>query len=101
MIYFGEKLRALRLEKGLTQQLLADKMGLTKGSISAYEINAKYPSVEVLIKLCEYFNTSADYMIGLSNSTDLKMAALTDLQTKILMQLIAEFEQHNRLKDGE
>jgi len=99
MIYFGDKLRALRLEKGITQQCLADKMGLVKGSISAYENNAKYPSVEVLIKLCEYFNASSDYMIGLSDSMELKMSALTDEQVKIIMQLLTELEQYNKLKD--
>ena len=42
MQYFGEKIRALRLEKGLTQTQLADKIGLVKGSISAYEQGKNY-----------------------------------------------------------
>ena len=36
MIYFGDKLKALRLERRLTQQQLAEKLGLVKDSISAY-----------------------------------------------------------------
>jgi len=98
MLYFGDKLKALRLEKGLTQQKLADKIGLVKGSISAYENNLKIPSVEVLIKLCEFFNVSADYLIGLSDNTELKTLFLTDEQIQIIIRLIAEFEQYNNLK---
>jgi transcriptional regulator with XRE-family HTH domain len=98
MLYFGEKIRALRLERGLTQKQLADKIGLGKGSISAYEQSAKYPSIEVLINLCKYFNVSADYLIGLSDSMEYSVSALTDAQLSIIMQLISNFEQHNKLK---
>lgn len=52
MQYFGDKLRELRLEKHMTQKELADKIGLVKGTISAYEQGKKYPSVDVLISVC-------------------------------------------------
>ena len=54
MVYFGSKLRQLRQEKGYTQQQLADKLGITKGSVSAYETSAKYPSVDVLRKIARF-----------------------------------------------
>lgn len=99
MIYFGEKLKALRIEKGLTQQQIAEKIGLVKGSISAYEQSAKYPSIDVLIKLCELFGVSADYLLGLSDSIEYNLSTLTDEQTQTVMRIIAEFEQYNRLKE--
>lgn len=99
MIYFGEKLKALRIEKGLTQQQIAEKIGLVKGSISAYEQSAKYPSIDVLIKLCEMFGVSADYLLGLSDSIEYNLSTLTDEQTQTVMRIIAEFEQYNRLKE--
>jgi transcriptional regulator with XRE-family HTH domain len=99
MMYFGDKLRALRLEKNITQQQLADRIELTSSSVSAYEKNLKYPSLDVLIRICEYFNTSADYLIGLSNSMDLKLSVLTDEQVKLVTHLIAELEQGNKHKD--
>lgn len=98
-LYFGDRLRALRLEKGLTQQQLSEKVGLVKGSISAYEQSAKYPSVDVLIKLCETFDVSSDYLLGLSDTMEFKLSALTEGQVKLIMQLIVEFEQHNTLKE--
>lgn len=99
MIYFGEKLKALRIEKGLTQQQIAEKIGLVKGSISAYEQSAKYPSIDVLIKLCELFGVSADYLLGLSDSIEYNLSTLTDEQTQTVMRIIAEFEQYNKLKE--
>ena len=99
MMYFGNRLKALRLAKNLTQQQLAYKIGLVKGSISAYEQSAKYPSIEILIKLCNLFNVSADYLLGLSDCMESKMSTLTDEQVQIIMRLIAEFEQYNNLRD--
>ena len=99
MQYFGEKLRELRLENGLTQQQLANKIGLVKGSISAYEQSTKYPSIEVLIKLCTFFNVSADYLLGLSDSMKLIKSDLTDEQMHTIRTLIRELEQYNALKN--
>ena len=99
MLYFGDKVRALRQEKGLTQTQLASKLELTKSTISGYEQSIKSPSVEVLIKLCSLFNVSADYLLGLSDSMELKMSALTDDQAQLIVRLIAELEQYNYLKE--
>lgn len=98
MQYFGEKIRALRLEKGLTQTQLADKIGLVKGSISAYEQGKKYPSIEVLIKLCSVFDVSSDYLIGLSDDMHLMKSELTDEQMTMIRNLIRELEKYNILK---
>ncbi len=98
MQYFGEKIRALRLEKGLTQAQLADMIGVVKGSISAYEQGKKHPSVEVLIKLCSVFDVSSDYLIGLSDTMNLMKSDLTDEQMAMIRSLIQELEKYNILK---
>jgi len=99
MLYFGDKLKALRIEKGLTQRKLAEKMGLVGGSISAYEKNAKHPSVKILMELCAFFNVSADYLLGLSDNIEFNMSSLTDEQIQLIMGLIIELEQYNKLKN--
>ncbi|CAM3115104.1 helix-turn-helix domain-containing protein [Lactococcus hircilactis] len=99
MEYFGDKLRTLRLEKKMTQQDLAARMGLVSASISSYEKSRKYPSVEILIQLCQIFDVSADYLLGLSDDKEINLSALTDEQMRIILQLIAEFENFNALKE--
>lgn len=95
MIFLGEKIKELRLEKKMTQQQLANRLGLVKGSISAYEQGTKYPSLEVLANLCRIFNVSADYLLGLSDETKIRNSTLTDEQLKLLRGLIKEFENAN------
>ncbi len=64
MVDFGEKLKALRQEAGLTQKQLADKLGVTKSTVSYYELTLRYPSTDVIVSLAEAFHVSTDYLLG-------------------------------------
>lgn len=97
--YFGDKLKALRKGAGITQSQLADKVDLATGTISAYEQGLKYPSIEVLIKICEILNTSSDYLLGISDTLPLKMGGLTEEQMQPFLQLISIIEQYNNLNE--
>jgi transcriptional regulator with XRE-family HTH domain len=61
---FNERLKRLRVEKNLVQKDIADAMHLSIRAISNYEQGIREPSLEILIKLCNYFDVSADYLIG-------------------------------------
>ena len=65
MIDFGEKLKELRIEQGLTQKQLANEIGNTQSAIVYWESNKQEPTISTLKKLCRFFNVSADYLIGL------------------------------------
>ncbi|MCU5753131.1 helix-turn-helix domain-containing protein [Lactococcus lactis] len=68
-------------------------------SVSSYEKSKQYPSVEVLIQLCQIFDVSADYLLGLSDDKNFNTSTLTDEQLQIVLRLINEFEQFNVLKE--
>ena len=99
MEYFGDKLRALRMKKNLTQNDLAARLGIVGASVSSYEKNKQYPSVEALIQLCQTFDVSADYLLGLSDDKNFNTSTLTEEQLQIVLRLINEFEQSNVLKE--
>jgi len=95
MSLFGMRLKTLRNTKGVTQDQLAEKIGVSKASVSRYELSAMYPTVEVLIKLCEYFHVSADYILGLSDKLDIQISHLTDTQVQIVIGTVNEFDRLN------
>lgn len=64
----NERLKQLRLERGLRLKDVADAMGLTLRAICNYEAGTREPSIATLIKLCDYFEVSADYLIGRTDS---------------------------------
>jgi transcriptional regulator with XRE-family HTH domain len=65
---FGKKLKELRKEKNLTCKEVADSIGLTKNAITNYEIGFREPSLSVLKALCDFYDVSADYLIGRTDS---------------------------------
>lgn len=64
---FSERLKYLRTEKSIGQNLLAEKLQLSNASISYWETGKQIPSAEVVFKLAKFFNVSADYLLGITN----------------------------------
>ena len=78
---FGLRLKALRQNRGLTQQEAASRLGITKNTYFRYENNTLYPSTERLKDLATLFNTSVDYLLGFTEK-ERKHIYLDDLTPK-------------------
>ena len=65
---YGQRIRELRLEHGLTQHELAQILHTTQKSISKYETEYLDLNTDIIISFCKYFNVSADYLLGLTDS---------------------------------
>lgn len=64
---FSERLKELRLEAGITQQELAEIIGVTEGAIRKYENNIGKPRNNNLERISKYFGVSVSYLLGESN----------------------------------
>jgi len=58
-------LKNLREEKGLSQADVATILGITRAAYAHYEQNIREPSIEIIKKLCQVYNVSADELLGL------------------------------------
>ena len=99
---FAVNLKNLRIEKGLNQTELAEKLFINKSMISAYEKGTRMPSLDVLMQLTFIFNVSIDYMLGVQRDNiedkqkSLDISGLNDNQIKIIKNLIDEFRNCNK-----
>lgn len=59
-----KNLKKLRIEAGISQQQLADVIGVSQQSINKYENHSIEPDISIIIAIAEYFNTSVDYLVG-------------------------------------
>lgn len=88
-----KNLYKIRKEKGISQVALSVKLGISQETISAYENGKAYPSVETLMKLCDIFNVSSDYLL---DRTDIRMT-INDFCDKNLspeeMELVSNFRK--------
>ena len=61
---FGQRLARLRKEKDLTQNDIADKVGVTSQAVSKWENDQASPDIDVLLKLSDIFEISTDELLG-------------------------------------
>jgi transcriptional regulator with XRE-family HTH domain len=62
-----ERLNAIKNEKGCPLDVIEDSIGISKGSLSKYMSGTHLPNSEVIRKLAEYWNVTADYLLGSSD----------------------------------
>lgn len=61
---FKDRLKELRKAKGLSQAVLAERLGMSKSTIGMYETGDIKPSVDVIEALAEFFNVNKGYLMG-------------------------------------
>ncbi len=85
---FGKKLKELRLNAGLTQKQLAERIGVTKSVISFYELRERTPSPDILIKLSGVFHVTTDYLLGIERTKVIDVSDLTNDQIAMVQALV-------------
>lgn len=93
---FSEIAKELRESKHLTQNQLAERLWVKKSIISAYETDARPPSLDMLIKYAKEFNVSTDYLLGIDAKKTITIDGLTDTQINCINTLINEFLEANK-----
>ena len=61
---FKTVFKQLRNAKGMTQEELADALGITRSRLSMYELGQREPDFETLEMIADYFNVDMDYLMG-------------------------------------
>ena len=67
MSCFGERLKELRKEKGLSQKALAQHLGCNQSMICFWENQVNEPTESAIKRAALFFDVSANYLIGLSD----------------------------------
>lgn len=97
----GERISYLRSERNIERDELAKILGVKKRTIVAYEQGTRDPSTKVLRAMIEYFNVSADYILGYTNKP-LRLDTIRNDETKfiILPKTVQEsLSKYNSISD--
>ncbi len=68
-LHIAENLRRLRQSKALTQEQLAERLGVSFQSVSRWETGLSYPDIELIPELAAFFDVSTDVLMGVEKST--------------------------------
>nr|WP_326184751.1 helix-turn-helix transcriptional regulator [uncultured Oscillibacter sp.] len=92
MVDCSEKLKMLRETRGLTQLQVANRIGVSKAMISAYETASKAPSIEVLIRLSRLFGVSVDYLVCVDTPKVIDVSGLDDETIALISALVEKYK---------
>lgn len=83
----NENIKKLRISRGLNQVELGKALSVAKQTISNWENNNIQPSIDMLLKISDYFSVSADFLLGIDNRRYIEVTGLTDKQLTHLQQI--------------
>ena len=87
---FGERIKRLRLEKGLKQEQVAVLLQVNRKAVSHYENNMREPSFGILVQLADLYRVSTDYLLGVEKKRAIYTSGLSDRQYALVRQLVEE-----------
>lgn len=96
---FGRVIAELRKKRKLSQASVAQRIGVNKATISAYERNVTMPSVETLKSLAVIYNSSMDYILGLSKRTYLYIDDLSQDQQEFILDMVRQVREKFGIDD--
>lgn len=72
MNIFADRLKKIRIEKGITQKVIANQLEISTTCYAGYEQGYREPDFTTLVKLCVIFDTTSDYLLGLEDDNGVK-----------------------------
>lgn len=95
---FGEKIKKIRLSANLNQTDFGREFGVRKQTVSNWENNNKYPSIDILIRISKKFSISVDYLLDLTPQHYVDISNLSDNEINVILQLIMCFKDGYKMK---
>jgi len=99
---FSANLGKLRREKGLSQRQAASEFGISQALLSHYETGAREPKLDFIIRVCEYYTVTTDFILGRTkergDGTSRLSAQVNDILDSLEELKAAESEIINNLK---
>ncbi len=105
MSVFSENLKQLRREKGVSQTVIAEYLGMTKQAYSLYETGRREPNFENLCKLAAFFDTDVNHLLSVDEDPKvpddkLKFALFgdTEIDNEVLDDVLTLAKLHLELR---
>lgn len=89
----NEKIKSLRLAGNYSQVDIAEKLSVTKQTVSNWENNNIQPSVDMLVKIADLFGVSTDYLLGRESIPRLDVSGLNETEIQHINALINDIRK--------
>lgn len=84
----ADNIKRLRNAAGLSQAALARKLGVTRTSVNAWEMELSLPTAQYLVAMAQLFHTTTDDILGLEKQEQIVLRGMTDEEKRLVYQLV-------------
>lgn len=89
----SERIKLLRLSRGITQVELANSLSVSKQAVSNWENDNIQPSIDMLVKIAVYFSVSTDYLLGLDDRKYLEITHLGEKEIAHIQMIVNDISK--------
>jgi transcriptional regulator with XRE-family HTH domain len=93
LLLFNERLKYLREQRNISQQDLADRLGVTRSTVSAWEAGINEPVLKTFVEIATFFNVSTDYLLSLEKSLNIDISELNEDDKATMLNLLNRLKQ--------
>lgn len=87
-----KRIRELRIAHGMNQVEMAEKLSVTKQTVSNWENSNILPSIEMLSKIADCFSVSTDYLLGRNEKAVIYVDGLSEKQISHIEQIVTDLK---------
>lgn len=84
----SDNIKRLRKSMGLSQAMLARKLGVTRASVNAWEMELSSPTAVYLVEMAQLFHTTTDDILGLSQEEQISLRGMSDQEKRLVYNLV-------------
>lgn len=85
----SENIKRLRENAGLSQAALARKLGVTRASVNAWEMELSAPTAQYLIALAQIFHTTTDDILGLEPQEQIVLRDMNEQEKRLVYDMVS------------
>lgn len=84
----SDNIKRLRKNMGLSQAMLARKLGVTRASVNAWEMELSSPTAVYLVEMARLFHTTTDDILGLTQEEQISLRGMNDQEKRLIYDLV-------------
>ena len=96
----SDNIKRLRENMGLSQAALARKLGVTRASVNAWEMELSSPTAAYLVEMARLFHTTTDDILGLSQEEQISLRGMNDQEKRLVYDLVEYINSQKNIKRG-
>ncbi len=85
----SDNIKRLRENAGLSQSALARKLGVTRASVNAWEMELSAPTAQYLVALAQLFHTTTDDILGLESEEQIVLRDMDEQEKRLVYDLVS------------